>query len=418
MRVDYIAQPNTQLGSEVLEILRSHPPPTRIAIVSAFVSVQTLLRLRASIHNLRDDGCAISLILGIDMGGTSKEALDEVLSWNVPTTIVKHRQPGHTFHPKIYLFEHGNHATIVIGSNNLTEGGFYSNYEGAARVVYEIPADATAYAEALDQLAIFLAPEGPTSNDLTQQLLDTLVARGDVPNEVEARAARRAARTAGKPRGEVPDSPFGKDGFPLPPPLPAELLERLVSELTRRRSDRKSALRRKKTSKKKPRPIEPVDSTQDGPLEPAAFYMTLPTLQGENIPGEGRIPLVALELAKDFWGWPDEYIKETSPRSGHNRTYWNWRPLWRIWSVSAPEDITTQQVRMYLYENSSDFRFYVRPLINAGADIGDIVRITRIAETTAEYECVLARVGTVEYGEWLRYCTQPVRNSTRQFGYV
>lgn len=68
---------------------------------------------------------------------------------------------------------------------------------------------------------------------------------------------------------------------------------------------------------------------------------------------------------------------------------------------------------MYMYENSSDFRFYVRPLVNAGGNLGDVVRIRRIAEPTAEYECVLARRGTPVYNEWIKSCTQPVRNSTR-----
>ncbi len=71
---------------------------------------------------------------------------------------------------------------------------------------------------------------------------------------------------------------------------------------------------------------------------------------------------------------------------------------------------------MYMYENSSDFRFYVRPLVNAGGDLGDVVRIRRIAQD--EFECVLARKGTPEYDEWIESCTQRVRNSTRRFGYA
>jgi hypothetical protein len=161
-----------------------------------------------------------------------------------------------------------------------------------------------------------------------------------------------------------------------------------------------------------------MDDQVSDPLLPAAFYMTLPTLQGNNIPGEGRIPLEAIELAKEFWGWPDEYSKEVSPRAGNDRVYWNWRPIWRIWSVEALGNVTTQEVRMYMYENSSDFRFYVRPLVNAGGDLGDVVRIRRIAQPDAEFECVLARQGTPEYEEWITSCTQAVRNSTRRFGYA
>jgi hypothetical protein len=133
---------------------------------------------------------------------------------------------------------------------------------------------------------------------------------------------------------------------------------------------------------------------------------------------EGRIPLEAVELAKEFWGWPDEYSRDESPRKGQDRVYWNWRPQWRIWDVATPGNVTTQEVRMYMYENSSDFRFYVRPLVNAGADLGDVVRIRRIAQPDAEFECVLARQGTPQFDDWSRSCTQPVRNSTRSFGYA
>ena len=73
---------------------------------------------------------------------------------------------------------------------------------------------------------------------------------------------------------------------------------------------------------------------------------------------------------------------------------------------------------MYMYENSSDFRFYARPLVNAGGDLGDVVRIRRIAQSDVEYECVLARKGTAEYDEWIKSCTQAVRNSPRHFGYA
>jgi hypothetical protein len=72
---------------------------------------------------------------------------------------------------------------------------------------------------------------------------------------------------------------------------------------------------------------------------------------------------------------------------------------------------------MYMYENSSDFRFYARPLVNAGADLGDIVRITRIASEDVDFECLLARQGTPEHAAWLPFCTNAVRNSTRRFGY-
>jgi hypothetical protein len=98
---------------------------------------------------------------------------------------------------------------------------------------------------------------------------------------------------------------------------------------------------------------------------------------------------------------------------------WNWKPVWRLRRADQPaaED-RKESVRMYEYTNSSDFRFYSPALLALGADNGDIVRITRIAEPDAEFECVLAPRGTTEYRDWLRHCTEPVRNSDRRYGYA
>lgn len=259
----------------------------------------------------------------------------------------------------------------------------------------------------------FLEPKGPIAYSLTEDFLHQLIARGDVSTENEARKGRDIPESTGKTRVKANETIFGIEDIAPPPPLPADLLEGLLNDIrVRRKAYKRSPSRKKATA------APPIDSHVSDRVFPAAFYMTLPTLQGDNIPGEGRIPLEAIELAKDFWGWPNEYSKEVSPRAGQNRIYWNWRPRWRIWSVEEPQNLRVQEVRMYMYENSSDFRFYVRPLVNAGGNIGDVVRIRRISGPDFEFECVLARRGTIEYNEWINYCTQPVRNSTRSFGYA
>jgi len=408
MDVDYIAQPDTQLGKVLLEMLDADPSASRIVFVSAFVGLQTIMRVKRQVLELKENGVDIRFVFGIDLGGTSQEVLKELLGWGIDVRIVKHRTPCHTFHPKLYLFQWTDCATIVIGSNNITEGGFFGNYEGAVRISYQLPDDSEAYSLACYALKRFLEPDGPVTYELTVEFLDELVARGEIPTESEARKGRDAAAKLKKANGtNAGRLIFGTEDIKPPPPLPADLLESLIKNVRARRK-----------SSQKIRAVMPIDDQVSDSLFPAAFYMTLPKLQGDNIPGEGRVPLEAIELAKEFWGWPDEYSKEVSPRSGKDRVYWNWRPKWRIWSVEAPQDVAVQEVRMYMYENSSDFRFYVRPIVNAGGDLGDVVRIRRIAEPGIEFECVLARQGTPEYDEWIKSCTQAVRNSTRSFGYA
>lgn len=414
MKVDYIAQPDVQLGKVLSDMLDADPKAIRVVFVSAFVSVQTTVRLKQQILELKEHGTDIRFVLGVDLGGTSQEVLQEVLEWGIDVRIVKHRIPGHTFHPKLYLFEWHDRATVVIGSNNITEGGFFRNYEGAARVTYILPDEVTAFNSAYNDLKRFLEPDNSITYQLTADFLKELVDRGVVPTEAEARRGRDIP-SEGKIHKSGKEGPiFGAEYIDPPPPLPADLLKRLVKDVRLRRN----AAKKIRTKNSEKRTALPIDDQTNDPLLPAAFYMTLPTLQGDNIPGESRIPLEAIELAKEFWGWPDEYSKVVSPRKGKERVYWNWRPIWKIWSVEDSSMQNTQEVRMYMYENSSDFRFYVRPLVNAGGNLGDVVRIRRIAEADVEYECVLARKGTPEYNEWIKSCTQSVRNSPRSFGYA
>ena len=62
MKVEYIAQPNTQLGKVLADLLDSNPPPTRIVFVSAFVSVQTLMRVKQQIFDLKEAGANVRFV--------------------------------------------------------------------------------------------------------------------------------------------------------------------------------------------------------------------------------------------------------------------------------------------------------------------------------------------------------------------
>ncbi|MFA7465175.1 MAG: phospholipase D-like domain-containing protein [Syntrophales bacterium] len=416
MRINYIAQPDFQLGIIISDLLESDPLPSRIIFVSAFVSLQTVMRLKTQVLNLSSAGSDVRFVIGIDMGGTSQEVLRELLTWNISVFIVKHRVSGHTFHPKLYVLEWANRAEVIIGSHNLTEGGFFSNYEGSARITYDLPADSAIFYSAQEELARFVNPSGAVVYELNNSFLNELISRREIPTEAEARRNSGDRRRSDIPKVSGRNAPlFGIEYFGPPPPLPAELLERLIRDVRRRHKDNQRSITPRA---RKGRPALPIQPVPEDIIVPGAFYMTLPKLQGKNIPGEARIPLEAIELAQEFWVWPNEYARDVSPRSGREREYFNWRPPWKVSSAEHPERVSIQPVRMYMYTNSSDFRFYARPIVNAGGNLGDVVRIRRIAEEDVEYECTLARKGTPEYEEWIRYCRQPVRNSSRFFGYA
>jgi hypothetical protein len=160
-------------------------------------------------------------------------------------------------------------------------------------------------------------------------------------------------------------------------------------------------------------------------LDPTSFYMTLPAMKADsdNIPGEARIPLEARDMARSFWGWRDNYVRTESPRAGaaakEPRIYWNWKPNWRTSSTKPGTLVFVNAVRMYFYENSSDYRFYAGDLIKLGAAAGDIVRLTRVDEADVTFECTLAPKGSSEHANWTQYLVLHVKsgNSERTFGY-
>jgi len=255
----------------------------------------------------------------------------------------------------------------------------------------------------------------------------------EIPSEADARRKRGEAM-AKKPGDNQPTNVFGFELVPPAPKLPPELQRLLLAARNRQHAEFKSAIAKARKgaaqaaaggkAKPVPAPQPPLPLAQ---LDPTYFYMTLPAMQGgdnPNIPGEPRIPLEAIEMAEDFWGWPDNYDRTVSPRKGDEATepriYRNWRPNWRIFSSNAREDAKVARVRMYLYENSKDFRFYAGELIRLGAAAGDIVRFQRVDEPGVTYECVLAKTGSSEHAEWSPFLVNQVRarNSDRRFGFA
>lgn len=224
MNIRTISQPETQLGNEIDGLLNGGFGYPRIVFVSAFVAIRTILRLRERLLQQMQDGAQLRFIVGIDLGGTSREVLEELLRWNCETFVFYNPISRATFHPKVYLFQSANTATLFVGSNNLTDGGFYTNYEAATRYDFDLPADAAAYERLVRPLAPFLEPEGATVQRLNAALIKTLVARGELPSEAENRQRRQAQAEARRPPGDnVPQNPFAPVAIPFPPLLPDAL---------------------------------------------------------------------------------------------------------------------------------------------------------------------------------------------------
>lgn len=433
MEVSFIAQPynNVQLGSLLDTKLEDSHDIESVTIVSAFTSRSSVIRLKKQLIALHAVAAHIRLVIGVDMGGTSKEVLSELASWPVDVRIFKNRKSGVTFHPKIYMIKRKSTAEIYVGSNNLTEGGLFRNYEGGALVSYHFPGDLELYNKALSELQQFIDPQHPIARVLDQEFLMRLISRNDIPSEAEKRTREKIAKV-GSIQG---DDIFGFEPTPSPKALPLDyqhiVLAAVDSQLQEiQRSKRAAAQKDRKDGRGAGSPAKtPLPEVEPIATVPAtAFYMELNATKGEgNIPGEQRIPLPAIWSAQNFWGWKENYTRDVNPRKGEqqaavgsraeDRVYYNWRPVWEISELGNPERRVVRQVRMYLYENSSDFRFTCGEIKKWG-DPGDIIRLEKVEDGEVHYRCQLAKIGTPEHGEWKKICTGiPGTHTRRGFGF-
>ncbi len=118
---------NSSVGKELVDLFQSHRFTSFTCLV-AFASYGGVSALRQEILNAKTNNVNIKVVLGVDQKGTSKEALEEVLSWDVNACIY-HTNDFNIFHPKIYLFENEDIFTLIVGSNNLTVPGLVQNVE-------------------------------------------------------------------------------------------------------------------------------------------------------------------------------------------------------------------------------------------------------------------------------------------------
>jgi Predicted HKD family nuclease len=118
---------NGQLGDILIGKLQENY--NRLTIVVAFAKNSGVLRLKPELERFRANGGVIHIFVGVDIQGTSYEALKNLLSLCDSLYVVHSEDSATTFHSKVFLLENDMKIWIAIGSNNLTGGGLWTNFE-------------------------------------------------------------------------------------------------------------------------------------------------------------------------------------------------------------------------------------------------------------------------------------------------
>jgi HKD family nuclease len=212
----YNIEENSSVGKELIKQFESKVYDSFTCLV-AFASSGGVSTLTKYIEEGKARGMKIKVVLGVDQKGTSKEALEEVLTWNVDARIY-HTSSNNIFHPKVYLFENRDIFTLIVGSNNLTVPGLVQNIECSLLIKDTIDPSSVHddfyryWKGILDGTETHLYP-------LTQKLIDDLYTDRIITSDVE-RAKRYDDGTDKKDATKKESITFGKaeiqkfpDGF-------------------------------------------------------------------------------------------------------------------------------------------------------------------------------------------------------------
>ncbi|EGC1079335.1 hypothetical protein H8467_001334 [Salmonella enterica] len=212
--MELMNQPFTgQLGNRLIALLDS-PDYHTLNIVVAFAKNSGVLRIKDSFERFRKRGGTVNVYLGVDLGGTSYEALTALLLHTDSLNVI-HAEKAQTFHAKIYQFLGDNNGLIIVGSHNLTGGGLWTNFESSVHITIngakehegEILSGLENYIEELTSLDGLFMP-------ITSQAdIETLLQNGYVFKEVAERIHLAATAKKGRAQARL----FGNSA---PAPLP------------------------------------------------------------------------------------------------------------------------------------------------------------------------------------------------------
>lgn len=189
-----------QVGNYIKDCLEDSKY-NKLTIIVAFAKNSGVLRLKESLEAFRKSGGEIDVYVGIDLDGTSYEALVSLLRIVNKLTVV-HLESGQTFHPKIYSFTSDDEGVLIVGSNNLTSGGLWTNIE-ASLILSE---DNRAEKSEVQKELINYIKQLESTTDICFEIksesdIDALLAEGYIAKEAKTRIARNARiyREAGQP---------------------------------------------------------------------------------------------------------------------------------------------------------------------------------------------------------------------------
>lgn len=142
--------------------------------------------------------CKVTIYVGVDQKGTSKEALETLLASGI-TSFIFYTISQQIYHPKVYLFRGDTDACLLVGSSNLTARGLYSNVESSIRIDFDVTQQPGK--DILQQVETFFDPlmqDQLNTKALDSNLISILESCGLLPSEAERESFHEPNKSSDK----------------------------------------------------------------------------------------------------------------------------------------------------------------------------------------------------------------------------
>jgi len=210
-----INQPyDEQLGIQLIEAIESNQY-TQLTIMVAYAKLSGVYRLLPYLEKFHKNGGNIRCVVGIDQQNTTYDALLQLLKITDEISVFHSESVSQTFHIKCYWLFGDSKCWYAIGSNNLTAGGLFSNYELSSSSVL-LGNEALKTNNVLENIySTYTSAESVCCHKLDLEFLDKLISDGYVVKEIQQRKTLVEISKQNRST-ERKNRLFGNEVFPAP----------------------------------------------------------------------------------------------------------------------------------------------------------------------------------------------------------
>lgn len=216
-----IHQPyDNQLGVDLIAQLESEKYDS-FTIMVAYAKLSGVYRLLPYMKAFKERQGKLRCIVGIDQNNTTYDALHQLNSIMNELYVFHSENFTQTFHVKCYWLSGEQDIWYAVGSNNLTAGGLFSNYEMSI-TNHATGNDYLISIEKLEKIySNYSSDSSLCCQKVTDEFLDKLLENGYVSKELDVRKQMIQQRKEKRAEKSKKETLFGKEVFTAPT-LPKE----------------------------------------------------------------------------------------------------------------------------------------------------------------------------------------------------